>query len=208
MNITHCEISSGSSVKFLDTYVDETGEEVLVICCNNAILVLKDGTLIDKNIIIELDRHWPMMLIDTNGYLILILIFALLINLVIRKKTLLFKQIAFTIPILVILIVLIAVNLYSYFINRNNETIRREVSIIAELGAEELEDCDFSGLLEVNGNTGEAYCRQASITSRLSITELTALMSYWQEATGLFSLCITFPIWIMLMRKLLMMTFT
>lgn len=172
-----CEISSGSSVKFLDTYVDETGEEVLVICCNNAILVLKDGTLIDKNIIIELDRHWPMILIDISGYLILILIFALLINLVIRKKTLLFKQIAFTIPILVILIVLIAVNLYSYFINRNNETIRREVSIIAELGAEELEDCDFSGLLEVNGDTGEAYCRLNTVLQDLGQNRLPELTS-------------------------------
>lgn len=167
-----CEISPDSSIKFLDTYVDETGEEVLVICCNNSILVYKDGALVDKNIVIIPERHWPMILNSILSYLTIFLFFALLINLIIRKKTLLFKQIAFTIPVLVILIVVISVNLYSYFINRNNESIRREVSLIAELGSEELEDYDFSGLLEVNENTGEAYHRLNTILQDLSENRL------------------------------------
>ncbi len=152
------EVNSGSVVRYLDTYVDETGEEVLVVCCDDSLQVYKNGTLTDKNIVIKPFRHVAMYVtyffLGNMSYVFFI---GLLINLVIRKKTLLFKQIAFTIPILVVMIVGIAFNLYRYFIRINNENIEKEVSIIAELGCEELEDYDFPGLLEVNENTGEAY---------------------------------------------------
>ena len=151
------EVSGGSVVRYLDTYVDETGEEVLVVCCDNSLQVYKNGSLTDKNIVIKPYRHVAMHVSSFLVYISFVFFIGLLINLVIRKKTLLFKQIAFTIPILVVMIVGIAFNLYRYFIRINNENIEKEVSIIAELGCEELEDYDFSGLLEVNENTGEAY---------------------------------------------------
>ena len=170
------EVNSGSVVRYLDTYVDETGEEVLVVCCDNSLQVYKNGTLTDKNIVIKPYRHVAMYVSSFLGSLSFVFLTGLLINLIIRKKTLLFKQIAFTIPILVAMIVGIAFNLYSYFIRINNENIEKEVSIIAELGCEELEAYDFSGLLEVNENTGEAYQelgdRLMSLTrDRLAILE-------------------------------------
>lgn len=152
------EVNSGSVIKYLDTYVDETGEEVLVVCCDNSFQVYKDAMLTGKNIIIKPERYFiKYVVIDFFSYVRHVLIFGLLINLIIRKKTLLFKQIAFTIPALVAMIFGIAFNLYSYFINLNNENIEKEVAIIAELGCEELDGYDFSGLLTVDENTGEAY---------------------------------------------------
>ena len=151
------DIGGDSVIEYLDTYVDESGEEVLAVCCNNAFMVYKDGTVTDKNTTIRIEYHILAYIVYILGVIGWILFFALLINLIIRKKTLLFKQITFTIPILVAMVVGIAINLYSYFIRLNNENIEREVSIIAELGCEELEGYDFSGLLEVNENTGEVY---------------------------------------------------
>ena len=169
------KISGDSVIKFIDSYVDDTGARVLAVCCNNAIQVYKDGTLTDKNIVILPERHWPMIVNTILSYLTWILVLGLLINLIIRKKTLLFKQIAITIPVLVILITVIALNLYSYFIDRNNESIGREVSIIAELGCEELEDYDFAGLLEVNEKTGDAYRRLNTVLLGLSEERLSRL---------------------------------
>ncbi len=157
-------VEEGSSIRFLDTYIDETGEEVLAVCLDNGLMTYKDGALTDENVIIKIGRHPLLILSYFVTIMLYLLIIAMIINLIIRKKTLLFKQIAFTIPILVFLIVMIAFNLYKYFIDQNNESIEREVSVIAELGSEEFEDYDFAPLLEVNGHTGEAY---HDLTARL-----------------------------------------
>ncbi len=151
------DIGGDSVIRYLDTYVDETGEAVLVVCCDNSLQVYKNGTLTDKNIVIKPERYIAIYVLSVLNYIRFILIIGLLINLIIRKKTLLFKQIAFTIPVLVAMIFGIAFNLYSYFIRLNNENIEKEVAIIAELGCEELDGYDFSGLLTVDENTGEAY---------------------------------------------------
>ena len=151
------DIGGDSVIRYMDTYVDETGEAVLVVCCDNSLQVYKNGTLTDKNIVIKPERYIAIYVLSVLNYIRFILIIGLLINLIIRKKTLLFKQIAFTIPILVAMIFVIAFNLYSYFIRLNNENIEKEVAIIAELGCEELDGYDFSGLLTVDENTGEAY---------------------------------------------------
>lgn len=151
------DIGGDSVIRYMDTYVDETGEAVLVVCCDNSLQVYKNGTLTDKNIVIKPERYIAIYVLSVLNYVRFILIIGLLINLIIRKKTLLFKQIAVTIPILVAMIFVIAFNLYSYFIRLNNENIEKEVAIIAELGCEELDGYDFSGLLTVDENTGEAY---------------------------------------------------
>ena len=151
------DIGGDSVIRYMDTYVDETGEAVLVVCCDNSLQVYKNGTLTDKNIVIKPERYIAIYVLSVLNYIRYILIIGLLINLIIRKKTLLFKQIAFTIPVLVAIIFGIAFNLYSYFIRLNNENIEKEVAIIAELGCEELDGYDFSGLLTVDENTGEAY---------------------------------------------------
>ncbi|MBR3533715.1 MAG: adenylate/guanylate cyclase domain-containing protein [Clostridiales bacterium] len=151
------DIGGDSVIRYMDTYVDETGEAVLVVCCDNSLQVYKNGTLTNKNIVIKPERYIAIYVLSVLNYVRFILIIGLLINLIIRKKTLLFKQIAVTIPILVAMIFVIAFNLYSYFIRLNNENIEKEVAIIAELGCEELDGYDFSGLLTVDENTGEAY---------------------------------------------------
>lgn len=165
----------GSRIRFLDTYVDETGEEAMAVCLDNGLLTYKDGNLTDENVIIKIEHHPLLFISYVMTYSAYILIIALIINLIIRRKTLLFKQIAFTIPALVFLIVVIAFNLYKFFMDQNNENIEREATVIAELGSEEFEDYDFGSLLEVNEQTGSLYRDLTGRLEELSNDRMTRL---------------------------------
>lgn len=151
------EISGDSQIMFIDSYVDESGKTILAICLNNGLMTYNDGKLTDKDIVIKIDFHVATIFVSILNITAELLAVMLVINLIIRKKTLLFKQIAITIPVLMFLITSIAISLYVFFINQNNEGIENEIAVIAELGAEKLDGYDFEPLLEVNGNTGNAY---------------------------------------------------
>ena len=157
-DIHEAQGTENSSVKRLASYRPAgSDKDVLVICLDNGLLTYSDGQLINKDIIIHTDRYIWMILDTLTDIVFFLLILALIINLIIRKKTLLFKQLITTIPVLMAVTLVITVKLYNTYSEQNTDNIEKEVSIICNLGAAEFRDYDFSPLLEMNSNTGAAY---------------------------------------------------
>ncbi len=152
----------GSVIKYIASYRPaDTGEDTLVICLDNGILTYSGGKFTEKDITLSSGKYFAMYAESFLNVLFYLLILGLIINLVIRKKTLLFKQLAVVIPTLFIISLKVTGDLCDYFVIKENRTITKDLSIICEMGTAEFEGYDFSPLLETNENTGDAY-RQLS----------------------------------------------
>ena len=158
IDIDDIPAAQGQKIEYIDTYRPEGADsDTLAICLENGLLTYSGGELTDRNITIKTDKYPAWVIEDIVGLTIDLLIIGLIINLFIRKKTLLFKQIIITLPVVMILIFVTAYNLYDYYMQQHNESIEKDVGIICELGSAEFEGYDFSPLLKVDENTGEAY---------------------------------------------------
>lgn len=157
-DIHEAEGTENSSIKRLASYRPAGADkDTLLICLDNGLLAYSDGQLTNKNIVIHTDRYIWMIIDPLSDIVFFLLILALIINLIIRKKTLLFKQLITTIPVLMAATLIITVKLYNSYSEQNTDNIEKEVKIICNLGAAEFDDYDFSQLLEMNGSTGAAY---------------------------------------------------
>ena len=147
-----------STIRFLDTYRPEgADEDKLVICLDNGLLTYSDGQVTDKDITIHGQTHFWVYVMETLTIIAEYLLYGMIINLIIRKKTILYKQLIITIPMLMVITIAIGWNLYDYNFKENNQTIERQLGIISELGSEEFDGYDFSQITGTNENTGKAY---------------------------------------------------
>lgn len=147
-----------SSVIDLEAYHPEgTSEETLLVCLDNGILTYSDGNVAEKDVVIKISPTILMWLEKILEMVLSFAIFALIINLIIRKKTLLYKQLILTLPIFIVITITLAVKLYIYSDSQVEKSFNNDLNIICNLGKDEFEGYDFSGLLQVDENTGAAY---------------------------------------------------
>ncbi len=147
-----------SSIKFIDSYCpQDSGKEVLTVCLSDGIFTYSDGSITEKSIILRPTVGVLYYIYGIIGSITQLCIYGLIINLIVRKKTLFYKQMIATVPVFTILAIVGATKLYDYSARQNNENICNEIEIVCEFGAKELKDYDFSGLFEAGGSTGAEY---------------------------------------------------
>ena len=154
-----------STIRYIGSYRPEGSDnEILAVCLSDGLVTVTDGEIRDKDITIGLDVDYPLAIIELIlGILFEFALFGLIINLIIRKKTLLYKQIMATVPVFAIMTIVIAVRLYGYFEEQNNQMIRNSAEMICEFGTKELEGYDFSGLLDIGEDTGKEYIKLCDV---------------------------------------------
>ncbi len=149
----------------LDTYRPEgASHDSLVIVAENAFYTYSDGRLTPVELTIRPQFTVLMYMSSILGTLTLVPLIGLVINLIIRKKTLLYKQLIITIPIFVILSFIITASIYDYADTTKKDDVAKDLSMICELASGSFEGYDFSGLTGVDSNTGSAY---AALTGKL-----------------------------------------
>ena len=148
----YCYIASLDSYRYKDD-----DKESLVICLDNAVLTYSDGELYDDTPVI---RFTPTILMHINNVfesLLIVVIASLVINLIIRKKTLLYKHLIIVLPVLIVLTLIIAHSAYVYSDDKNEERIYKDLNVICDLSKSEFDGFDFTGLMSADKDTGSAY---------------------------------------------------
>ena len=147
-----------SYVVALDAYHFEgDASESLIVCLDNEILTYSDGELYDYTPTVRFDPTVLMYIDASMGTVLLLIVIGLVINLIIRKKTLLYKQLIIILPVLIILTLIIAVKFFNYSDQQNAERINKDLTVICDLGKTEFEGFDFSGLTSATEYTGSTY---------------------------------------------------
>ncbi|MBO4241806.1 MAG: adenylate/guanylate cyclase domain-containing protein [Clostridiales bacterium] len=168
----------GGKLVGFDAYrPDGASGDSIVVCLENAFFTWSGGELTSRDILLKPHITPLMYLLKILKCLYIFPLIGLVINIIIRRKTLLYKQLVITIPVFVVLATVIAVRIYGYADNNKRTNIEKDVTIISELAADTFEGYDFSGLLETNEDTGAAY---SDLTSKLD-TLYSNRDNYWSE---------------------------
>ena len=147
-----------NKIGFLKSYHSKNEDkDILVICTDNEIYTYSDGELLKKDISLKIKKNFWMHLFDIIVIMVMVSAVGLFINLIIRKKTLLYKQILLTMPVFIVLTVTVAAKIYQYSEKLKQENTINDITIICELATSEFDGYDFSGLFTVDENTGAAY---------------------------------------------------
>ena len=142
----------------LDSYRSAGSEdETIVACLDNGIFTYNNGVLRDDTPVIRFDPTILMYLDASVEVLFFVCLGCVVINLIVRKKTLLYKQLIITLPVIVVITILIASKLFSYFDQRTTERINKDLTVICDLAMTQFDDYDFSDLLSADKMTGTAY---------------------------------------------------
>ncbi|MBR6157870.1 MAG: hypothetical protein IKQ27_12990, partial [Lachnospiraceae bacterium] len=136
-----------SAIAFLDVSgSQENGDETLMVCLRDGLLTYSDETLTQCDIHIKIKPSRLYYAREIWEFIYSLMFWGLLIHLIIRKKTLFYKQMLVTLPLFMILTLTIVTKLYDYTFSQKMQSIRNEIEIISEFGAKELEDADFTAL--------------------------------------------------------------
>lgn len=150
--------SDFSYVAALDSYKFEGDDsESLIIALDNAILTYNNGELNDYTPVIKVTPTFLMIVDCIIEVLLIVSIVGIVINLIIRKKTLMYKQLIITLPVLTVLVIFIASRVFIYSDTKNSERINKDITVICDLSVSEFDDFDFTDLMSTNENTGAAY---------------------------------------------------
>lgn len=166
-----------SEIKFIDSICNNDGEEVLLICLSDGLFTYADGVLTEIPVNLKVSvpaLYYLFFVIETIGN---ICQWGCIINLIIRKKTLFYKLVLATVPILAIIAVVIATKIYAFTLDENTKNIRDELSIISLLGQKEFDGYDFSSLMDQNEYTGAGYMKLKDKISDIS----TGHSASWSE---------------------------
>ena len=146
-----------SEIKFIDSYRNTDGEEVLLICLSDGLYSYADGKLTDLSVNLKVSvpaLYYVRLIFEKLGN---ICQWSIIINLIIRRKTLFYKLVLATVPVLAIIAIVIAGKIYTFTLDENIGNIHDELSIICLLGQKEFEGYDFSPLMDRNEDTGAEY---------------------------------------------------
>ncbi len=164
-------------VKMESYHPDDSSAEAIAVCLENGLYTWSGGEAVREDIVFRPHVTILMHLVSLYGYLMFIPLLGLVINLFIRKKTLLYKQLIITIPVFLILATIVAVSVYNYVDSQKSSSIENDVVMITELATDTLDGYDFSGLLKTDEGTGAAY-----MDLREKLTKLSTNRSrYWSE---------------------------
>ena len=137
----------------------------LVVCFENGILTYSGGELVLRDIVLRPTRTLLMYAYYWFSYLFLVPLLGLIINLIIRKKTLLYKQLMITLPIFITLTIILSVKIYKTADLQKQADIEKDIITICDLAADNFTGYDFSGLISASEDTGAAY---GEVRSRLA----------------------------------------
>lgn len=153
---------------FMDSYRSANGEDTLIIAFDHGLMSYSNGKLEDDTPLLRFDPT-PLMYIEpVVEYILLFSIIGIIINLIIRKKTLLYKQLILILPVVIVITIIIAVNVFSYYEEKTLDRINNDLSVICDLTKPQFDGYDFSALMSVNEETGAAYKSVSDKFDRLS----------------------------------------
>lgn len=152
----------------IDSYTSDDGIPTLAICLSDGLLTFSEGQISEIDTLQRIDNHYFVYIFKICTFLFELFMYAAIINLIIRRKTIFYKQIMATVPLFTIIAVILGMNIYSDSFENSNQKVRDELGIITYFGAKELEDYDFSGLLEVGDTTGSEYHKLQNKLSEIS----------------------------------------
>ena len=129
----------------------------LVVSFEEGLLTYDGGELTARNIVFRPDNTPLMYFAYWLSYMFFIPIIGLIINLIIRRKTLLYKQLIITIPVFVILAIVMAVSIYNRADIQKQAEIEKDITSVCDLATDNFRGYDFSKLMTPNEDTGAAY---------------------------------------------------
>lgn len=139
----------------LDSFKKDN-KDTLFIACKNGIYTWDGADAKRNDIKVVLRSHFFVYLNLILGVIFWFAVFGLIINLIIRRKTLMYKQIAFTLPVLLIPELFVAVTVYSSIQENNVEKTEKDVKLVCRLATASFEGYDFSEFEELGNGTGAA----------------------------------------------------
>ena len=136
---------------------DGASRDTLVMLTEKALITYSGGEPEIRTITVRPDIT-PLMYIEPLiGFLYILIAVGIIINLIIRKKTLLYKQLIVTVPVFIILCGIIATVVYSYADQGKIEGVGRDVNLVCGVSAKTFDGYDFSGFEKPDRGTGAAY---------------------------------------------------
>ncbi len=184
-NDTVCRLENGGLKKYPLPEHDgnivqlETYNNQLIVMTSNKLFIDTDGTFHELDVTFKM----PAANILSIYFVLICLIFlilgiiGLIINIIIRKKGLLFKQLCFAVPILAILSVIIFFRIFDLSEKQRIEEINLELSAVCELGAMTFDDFDFSNMKTLGTDTNQVYHLLKKNLDRISSNN----QSKWSE---------------------------
>ena len=135
---------------------------------DHGLMSYSNGKLEDDTPLLRYDPT-PLMYIEPVVEIIFVFsLIGIIINLIIRKKTLLYKQLILIVPVVIAITIIIAVNVFSYYEERTLDRINNDLSVICDLTKSQFDGYDFSALMTANEETGAAYKTVSDKFDRLS----------------------------------------
>ena len=132
------------------------GEDRLAIILRDGIITYDGENVTEKEITFFIRNGWLWWIIRFLEISLIICTAGLLVNIIIRKKTLLYKQLMITIPVLLIPVSIIIYLIYSDMEDETTARTEQEIELAGRLGMEALEGYDFSGFDQMDEKTGDA----------------------------------------------------
>ena len=130
------------------------GKDVVCIATNNGVELFDGEKLSEYGVTLHLENHFYCVIEEILLELSVLCILGLIINLIIRKKTLLYKQILITVPVIVIPSILGSMALYSEIQEDNVTRSKQEVEQVCRVATSSLEGFDFTDFKDLNQNVG------------------------------------------------------
>ena len=141
----------------LEAFVSQTtGREELAITLLDGFVTYDGDKVSEKYLTYHVRNGWLWWVSSLCSILLLLCTIGLLINIIIRRKTLLYKQLVFTIPILLIPAGFVIRMFYADMEEDTTAKTEQEITMASSLAAEVLEGYDFSGFDQMNDHTGTA----------------------------------------------------
>ncbi len=138
-------------------HVRSTGNDHLaIITLRNGVFTFDGEKAEAKNLSYYIKNGWLWWVSYLIALMIIICAVGLLINIIIRRKTLLYKQLVITIPVLLIPAGIIVYMFYADMEEDTTLQTEREIRMASRLAVEALEGYDFSGFDQLDGQTGTA----------------------------------------------------
>ena len=140
--------------------IDHYDDRLLVVSYGGAVFV-KDGAAENLNLDGKLmfSSKFRRFTESLAAILFLIAAFGLIINFIIRKKTIIFKHLMSVLPIIAFLIAVVAYRSYKIDQEKSADNLASQVTSICELAINDFEDEDFSDLTTLGEGSGAASLR-------------------------------------------------